>query len=405
MAGDGRRKGGAMTSPGKSPDKRLEWLDEQRRKDSEALARLAEKLSALEGALASHSRQGQDLASEVTKLSTQVSRIQRFDEALDKHRKDTTQRLATAQKRQLDRQHDLESLWKADQKQVGKSLDELRAELAALEDLRMGFAARQEEAARIRKDLDAANARIERLSEESRERGRAWAGLEEARGQESKRLAELQAGHTELRKSVDTLKGRADVLEDAARKLERHGEELETAQEELREGQRLWSEAQAAQLAEFARRWKDWERQFQQFEHQADQLNQRMLAYEETFRAVQQLKGQLEQVLQRLERRITEVSELQRLAEDRLKQDWIAFKADDQKRWSGLQLAEDERWKDHERRHDRMDQRLGEQHDTLANLVQEVGESSESGRRRLMEALSMLREWAAEVERRIETAR
>jgi chromosome segregation ATPase len=394
-----------MTSPGKSPDKRLEWLDEQRRKDSEALARLAEKLSALEGALASHSRQGQDLASEVTKLSTQVSRIQRFDEALDKHRKDTTQRLATAQKRQLDRQHDLESLWKADQKQVGKSLDELRAELAALEDLRMGFAARQEEAARIRKDLDAANARIERLSEESRERGRAWAGLEEARGQESKRLAELQAGHTELRKSVDTLKGRADVLEDAARKLERHGEELETAQEELREGQRLWSEAQAAQLAEFARRWKDWERQFQQFEHQADQLNQRMLAYEETFRAVQQLKGQLEQVLQRLERRITEVSELQRLAEDRLKQDWIAFKADDQKRWSGLQLAEDERWKDHERRHDRMDQRLGEQHDTLANLVQEVGESSESGRRRLMEALSMLREWAAEVERRIETAR
>jgi len=394
-----------MSSQGKSSDKRVEWLDEQRRKDSEALARLTERLAALEGGLASQSRQGQDLASEVTKLSAQVSRIQRFDEALDKHRKDTTQRLATAQKRQLERQRDLESLWKADQKQVGRSLDELRADLAALADLRMGFAARQEEAARFRKDLDAANARVERLIEESRERGRAWAGLEEARSQESKRLAEVQAGYAELRKAVDTLKGRADGLEDAARKLERHSEELETAQEELREGQRLWSEGQAVQLAEFARRWKEWERQFEQFEQQADQLNQRMLAYEETYRAVQQLKGQLEQVLQRLERRITEVGELQRLGEDRLKQDWTAFKADDQKRWSGLQLAEDERWKDHQRRHDRMDQRLEEQHDTLANLGQDVAELSESGRRRLMEALSMLREWAAEVERRIETTR
>jgi chromosome segregation ATPase len=394
-----------MSPQGKNPDQQLQWLDEQRRKDSEALSRLSERMAALEGLLATQGSQTQDLASELTKLSAQVSRIQRFDEALDKHRKDTTQRLATAQKRQLERQRDLEGLWKADQKQTAKSIDGLRQDLAALEELRQETAARQEESLRQRKELDALAAQVEKLVEENRERGRAWAGLEESLAQETKRLAEMQTIQAGLRKTVDTLKGRADNLEDANRKLARQAEELEISQEALTEGQRLWSEQQASQLAEFNRGWKDWDRQFQHFEAQADQLNERVLAYEETYRALLQLRSQLEEVIQRLERRITEVGELQRLAEDRLKQEWTAFKADDQKRWSGLQLADEERWKDHERRHERLEQRQEEHQDTLATVGQELADLSETGRRRLMDALAMVREWASEVERRIEEAK
>jgi len=391
-----------MTPQARGTDKQLEWLDEQRRKDSEVLSRLGERMAALESSLAAQSKQNQELASELTRLSAQASRIQRFDEALDKHRKDVSQRLSTAQKRQLERQRDLESLWRADQKQVAKSMDELRRELSVLEDLRRGVAARQEEAQRLRKDQDATDVRVESLLEATRERGRAWAGLEESRSQEAKRLIDVQTVHAELRKVVNALQGRADILEDANRKLARQAEELESSQEELREGQRLWSEQQAAQQADFSRGWKDWEKQFQDFETQADQVNERMLAYEETYRALLQLRGELEQVIQRLERRITEVGELQRLAEDRQKQEWTAFKADDQKRWSGLQLAEDERWKDHERRHERLDARLQEQQTTMASLVQDLSELAESSRRRVMDALSMIREWASEVERHIE---
>ena len=391
-----------MTPQASGMDKQLEWLDEQRRKDSEVLSRLGERMAALENSLAAQSKQNQDLASELTKLSAQVSRVQRFDEALDKHRKDVSQRLSTAQKRQLERQRDLESLWRADQKQVAKSLDELRRELSEVEDLRRGMAARQEEGQRLRKDQDAIEARVEELREANRERGRAWAGLEEARSQEAKRLIEVQTVHAELRKVVGARQGRADNLEDANRRLARQAEELESSQEELREGQRLWSEQQAAQQADFSRGWKDWEKQFQDFETQASQVNERMLAYEETYRALLQVRGELEQVIQRLERRITEVGELQRLAEDRMKQEWTAFKGDDQKRWSGLQLAEDERWKDHERRHERLDANLQEQQSTLTSLVQDTSELVESSRRRLMDALSMIREWASEVERRIE---
>ncbi len=380
-----------------SDDKRIEWLDEQRRKDSEVLSRLNERVASIESTLGTQGKQMQDLASELTKVSAQASRVSRFDESLDKHRKNISQQLATAQKRQLDRQRDLEGLWKADQKQVAQSMDELRREFSTLEEVRQGLITRQEEATRLRKDQDAIDARVERLLEQSRDQARAMAAMEEAREQDSKRAIKLQAGQAEQRKTLDAMAVRADQLEDSYRRLERQGSEIESAQDELREAHRLWSEQQAAQLAEFGRGWKQWQRQFQDFSTRADQLNERMLAYEETYRSLLQLRGELEGVIQRLERRITEVGELQRLAEDRLKQEWTAFKADDQKRWSGLQLAEDERWKDHERRHERIDARLEEQHSTLTALVHDLTEMIEINRRRAMDALALLREWVEEI--------
>src|SRR3989304_10538657 len=106
-----------------------------------------------------------------------------------------------------------------------------------MEDLRRGVAARQEEAQRLRKDQDATEARVESLLEATRERGRAWAGLEEARSQEAKRLIEVQTVHAELRKVVGALQGRADNLEGANRRLAPPAEKVGGAQGELGGGQ------------------------------------------------------------------------------------------------------------------------------------------------------------------------
>ena len=48
----------------------------------------------------------------------------------------------------------------------------------------------------------------------------------------------------------------------------------------------------------------------------------------------------------KLERRINEVTEMQRLAEDRLRQEWVSFKTDDQKRWTGYSLSSEESFRD-----------------------------------------------------------
>jgi hypothetical protein len=50
--------------------------------------------------------------------------------------------------------------------------------------------------------------------------------------------------------------------------------------------------------------------------------------------------------VQKFERRINEISEMQRLSEDRFRQEWVTFKADDQKRWTSFSLSQDEIRKD-----------------------------------------------------------
>jgi hypothetical protein len=49
-----------------------------------------------------------------------------------------------------------------------------------------------------------------------------------------------------------------------------------------------------------------------------------------------------EEITQRFDRRINEITEMQRLTEDRFRQEWVSFKADDQKRWTNYSLVQEE---------------------------------------------------------------
>ena len=93
-------------------DKRLEWLDEQRRKDAETISRLGERLSAFEKALEGHDQQMKSIASELARIAALAPRLDAFDAALSKHRKDVSRQFDEGQKRLISRQKDLEGMWK-----------------------------------------------------------------------------------------------------------------------------------------------------------------------------------------------------------------------------------------------------------------------------------------------------
>ena len=114
---------------------------------------------------------------------------------------------------------------------------------------------------------------------------------------------------------------------------------VELGEKDLRQSQNLWMEQQAARLAEFERAWIAWEKLFAEFEIQSDDLKERIESYEETHRSLRLLRDELNDVVERLNRRIEEVSEIQRLSEDRFKQEWSTLQADIQKRWSSFKLS------------------------------------------------------------------
>lgn len=64
---------------------------------------------------------------------------------------------------------------------------------------------------------------------------------------------------------------------------------------------------------------------------------------------------------------------MQRLSEERFRQEWNDWRSDDQKRWKQFTLSNDEVWRSHDKDFDRFVQRL----DMLSQNIQPVQDSIE----------------------------
>ena len=66
--------------------KRLDWLDEEHRKDKHALSALEERLASLDGNLKSLVQQVKEMSGEISRLNTTAARVEQFDQVIAKNR-------------------------------------------------------------------------------------------------------------------------------------------------------------------------------------------------------------------------------------------------------------------------------------------------------------------------------
>lgn len=379
-------------------DNRLEWLDEQRRKDAEAISRLTERLSNLEDSIKKQTQQGQEISGEMTRLSSLASRIHQIDDTLVSHRNEVTNLLKDAEGRRTEKEKALEKLRKIDQKKQAKAIDDLRTELSKLSKVHEKLDSRSKEEVRITRDLNALQTRIEDFMASDENRARILASLEEGRKQDVKRVGDLQTETSDLRKKVDSLHGELDVTGDRVRRIEVRTTELVASDSERQDSQNLQFEQQNLKFVEFERAWKDWENRFVTFEKKGGELDERMLSYEEIYRNLIHVKNELDKIIERLERRINEITEMHRLNEDRLKQEWTTFQADDQKRWNTYKLTSDEQWREHNRLHEKIADQLEILDANASDALKILSEIQGADHQRMRQWITMLREWVDETE-------
>lgn len=381
-------------------DKRLEWLDEQRRKDAESLGRLERRLAALEESQATQTRQLQDLATESARLAGLAARIHQVDDALTKHRLEVSRQLEAAELARTQKEHQIAQAREREQAEVSRSLTRLRDDLAVLDEVRESFSARREEEMRLTRSLEALGRRIDELAAHDEARARWAVSAEENQRIDHKRVADLGAECADLRSRVEGARGALDAVEDRLRRVEVRVAEVGTGENERREALTLWMEQQNLRQVEFDRTAREWGKRFEGIERTAAELDERLLAYEETYRALRQQREELDALMERLERRIAEVGEMQRLTEDRLKQDWAGFQGEDLKRWNAYKLSRDELWREHNRLHERIARELEALEAGVTTALRGFGELNESTQQHVHGLLALVREWAAEFERR-----
>ena len=360
-------------------EKRVAWLDDEHRKDKNLIAMLEERINALEGRIAQTEQQNKDLTGEITRLSTVTGRMDHFDESLEQHRVEFNKQFKNQANYSDQRADEITAVLRAEIRGFETSLSEIRKGLEPIPGLRVDIQARVQEEQRLARLISDLQQETNDLRRNEEEQSRIYRLIEDGRRQDVKRLTDIQGELTAVRKRSDEQRGRIDVAESGIRKIETRISELLAVERD--------------------RTWKDWQARFSMIEKQSSDLESQLQILDTTHLTIKRMQDGVDDLILRVERRINEIVEMQRLAEERFRQEWTTFKADDQKRWTNYTLSQDEQRTETGRRFDRVADRVTYLEDSLQEIQDSLQQFNELTIKRLQSLLSVAHDWVSEYER------
>src|SRR5512135_2634229 len=106
--------------------KRLDWLDEEHRKDKAAMEALSEKLANTNGELKIANKKIKELTAELSQFSTVLPRIDQFNEALTNQRVEILKYVDEMDNKDVDKLPQAEKRFQVQIDTINKSITELR---------------------------------------------------------------------------------------------------------------------------------------------------------------------------------------------------------------------------------------------------------------------------------------
>jgi chromosome segregation ATPase len=385
--------------------KRIQWMEEDRRKEKDAIALLENKLVTLEGSLSASLQQSKGLSGELTRLSTIITRMDQYDQALTKTRIESKQAVDELDKAFKMRIDESEKVQRVQIKSLDGNFADLQKQLEVIPKLDKNLQARMDIEIAIRRTLDELRGKIDAVRIEEEEYTRTIRLLEDGRRQDAKRIVDLQGEVNALRKRMDDQRGQNELINANLRKLETRVNELITVEDERRDAMTTFLNKQAITQVERERTWKEWQTRFDTIEKQGADIETQLISLDTTHREVKRIQANLEELTQRVERRVNEITEIQRLSEDRFRQEWVTFKADDQKRWTNYTLTQEEQRNEANRQFGKLAEQTTQIEDELQEVKDMLQQANELVEKRLQSMLQIAHEWVTSYERTIGSSR
>ncbi|MEA2008275.1 MAG: hypothetical protein U9O54_04070 [Chloroflexota bacterium] len=379
-------------------EKRIEWLDAEHRKDKHRIAELEDKLLSLDGKLNAAQKKNIELDGEVTRIRTTIARVDDFDEALASIRVDSSRTVKELEKQTKNWIADAKTLLRSQMQGTDASVLELRSELTPISNLEKQMAARIDEEHRLSGIVSEIKKNVADVQSDTEEQLRQYRLAKEERQKESKRLTDLNGEVISIRKYLDEQRGRMDLVEVDSKNVKVRLEELANQRRELLQEQEKFIEKQSLQSAERERIWKTWQTRFEIVEKQAADIDVQLQSLDTTHRSIKHMQEDVSELSAQVERRVNEIIEMQRLAEERSRQEWNTFKADDQKRWMNYTLSQKEQRAEADRHVNRLGERITILEDSIQEAQDQVRQVSAQIEKQLQSLLTLSRDWVSEYE-------
>jgi chromosome segregation ATPase len=346
--------------------KRLDWFDEEHRKDKAVLDALTEQLAETKGELKFANTKIKELGIELSQYSTVFARIDQFNDSVSQLRVDILKYVDEGDSKDVDKLPEAEKRFQYQIDSINKAIVEVRKIKDPIAELKRAIKINADEEVRHSQLISAWEKRLQEVTETVEEVKLIQKAAEGPRRQDTKRLADLQGAISAARKRMDEVREKNELFNDNIRRVETRLNEILTSEAERRQSQAAFIETQARLQIDRDRALKEMEEYLANIRKQTGTMDVQLQEWDVIQRAAKHAQESYEEIVQKFERRINEITEMQRLAEDRFRQEWVTFKADDQKRWTSFTLSLDETHKDDRASVEKLEARLT----TLEDLVQ-----------------------------------
>ncbi len=378
--------------------KRLEWLDEQQRQSKSSVGDLVTRLAAIETSINVLGQQLKLLSQDIKQVSPVYERIDQFEAMLGKQRADLSKIIETVEKAAIKREQDIQRLYLTEMEEIRKSIFQVSKSVNT-DEIYKKLKDRTHEELRLTTLVQDMRTTVDMLAGQNKDLLQAQKAFEDGRRQDSKRVADLLGEIAAVRKRAEDARDKTSVYGDAIRNVERRINELLETETLRSEAQTSFLAQQSMSHVERDRTWKVWQEKFDHFTEVAERMEGQIVNLDESIRAANRAQASYTELNQRLERRIAEVGEMQRLAEDRIRQEWVAFKADEQKRWTGHTLSLDEQMREFRKALEKFDPRITALDDATQTMQDQINQTTEATEEQLQELMNVAHEWLTAYER------
>ena len=213
----------------------------------------------------------------------------------------------------------------------------------------------QAEEGRLNETLQRLDAPVTDLDKSIEDRMQTVIYLEEQRRADHQRLQAMEMEVPELRQRLESFGAKLPLLEEGVQKQRAR---IDEGLRPIREFEKVVEEMR---VADFRRNQdvKKWLGQAEEVRAEVERLREERQRFVGDYRDIQEATKRLEAFQGRLEVRQNEVTEMQRIADERLKRQWEEWQGKQEKAWRNWEVGSEERWRVQQRTNESLQKQLG----------------------------------------------
>ena len=329
----------------------INWLETERRKDKAALSTLLERVQSLSNELVDQSKRIQDLQSALADTQLKLNKISQFDRQFEQLRTDLVGEMDRREESYHRVVRDAEQMRKVDLETVNRAIADVRKELPRIKPLEEELPMRRAEERRLSEQQARIGQRVEDLAARTEERIQNMIFLEEGRRQDNRRIAQLEEGSASVLKRIEVVAAKTVLLDENIQRIPPRIVEIAQKavdQDKVVEEMRRNDFQRTQEMKGFV---EDVEKLVNPLPDFIATSQSNLQRIQELTVANQHSLSEIQGFQNRIEKRQSEVSEIQRISEERMKKQVEEWQAEQEKRWKRQILTWTEQWQEHERLH------------------------------------------------------